>query len=291
MNIGQLIAERGKPFYSFEFFPPKDPDQWPDFFKMAERLAPLEPLFTSVTYGAGGSSQDATLEIVSHLKKEFQFETMAHLTCVGATQDYITQYLQRLRDNGVDNVLALRGDIPKGQDIDWETAEFRHAADLVRFAKAHYPDMGIGVAGYPAPPPESPSFASDWRYTVAKIREGADFVITQLFFDVREYLHFVDRLSDMGVSVPVIPGILPIQSLESIRRTLSLCGANIPGKLYLALEEANAKGGAEAVREAGLKFAVQQIRTLLDNGAPGIHLYTLNKASMCLRIAEEVGAL
>lgn len=121
MNIGQLIAERGKPFYSFEFFPPKDPDQWPDFFKMAERLAPLEPLFTSVTYGAGGSSQDATLEIVSHLKKEFQFETMAHLTCVGATQDYITQYLQRLRDNGVDNVLALRGDIPKGQDIDWET--------------------------------------------------------------------------------------------------------------------------------------------------------------------------
>ena len=267
MNIGQLIAERGKPFYSFEFFPPKDPDQWPDFFKMAERLAPLEPLFTSVTYGAGGSSQDATLEIVSHLKKEFQFETMAHLTCVGATQDYITQYLQRLRDNGVDNVLALRGDIPKGQDIDWETAEFRHAADLVRFAKAHYPDMGIGVAGYPAPHPESPSFASDWRYTVAKIREGADFVITQLFFDVREYLHFVDR------------------------RTLSLCGANIPGKLYLALEEANAKGGAEAVREAGLKFAVQQIRTLLDNGAPGIHLYTLNKASMCLRIAEEVGAL
>ena len=116
-------------------------------------------------------------------------------------------------------------------------------------------------------------------------------LITQLFFDVREYLHFVDRLSDMGVSVPVIPGILPIQSLESIRRTLSLCGANIPGKLYLALEEANAKGGAEAVREAGLKFAVQQIRTLLDNGAPGIHLYTLNKASMCLRIAEEVGAL
>ena len=215
MNIGQLIAERGKPFYSFEFFPPKDPDQWPDFFKMAERLAPLEPLFTSVTSGAGGSSQDATLEIVSHLKKEFQFETMAHLTCGGATQEHITQYLQRLRDNGVDNVLALRGDIPKGQDIDWETAEFRHAADLVRFAKAHYPDMGIGVAGYPAPHPESPSFASDWRYTVAKIREGADFVITQLFFDVREYLHFVDRLSDMGVSIPVIPGILPIQSFDS----------------------------------------------------------------------------
>lgn len=291
MNIGQLIAGRETPFYSFEFFPPKDPAQRPDFFKMAERLLPMEPLFASVTYGAGGSSQDATLEIVSHLKKELHLETMAHLTCVGATQERITQYLQRLRDNDVDNVLALRGDIPKGQDIDWNTSEFSHAADLVRFVKSTQPEMGIGVAGYPAPHPESPSFASDWRYTVAKIREGADFVITQLFFDVREYFHFVDRLSDMGVSVPVIPGILPIQSLESIRRTLSMCGANIPGKLYLALEEANSKGGAEAVRETGLKFAVRQIRTLLDNGAPGIHLYTLNKASMCLRIAEEVGAL
>ena len=138
-----------------------------------------------------------------------------------------------------------------------------HAADLVRFAKAHYPDMGIGVAGYPAPHPESPSFASDWRYTVAKIREGADFVITQLFFDVREYLHFVDRLSDMGVSIPVIPGILPIQSLESIRRTLALCGANIPGKLYLALEEANAKGGAEAVRDIVAKHHDETMPTTL----------------------------
>ena len=124
-----------------------------------------------------------------------------------------------------------------------------------------------------------------------KALSGADFVITQLFFDVREYESLVSSLRAAGLETPVIPGILPIQSLESIRRTLSLCGANIPGKLYLALEEANAKGGAEAVREAGLKFAVQQIRTLLDNGAPGIHLYTLNKASMCLRIAEEVGAL
>lgn len=290
MNIGQLIAERSKPFYSLEFFPPKDSAQWPVFFETVEKLLPLDPLFASVTYGAGGSSQDATLEIVTHLKKQLGLETMAHLTCVGATQDYITRYLQRLRDNGVNNVLALRGDIPKGQAIDWETSDFRHAADLVRFAKAHYPDMGLGVAGYPAPHPESPTFTSDWRYTVAKIREGADFVVTQLFFDVREYFHFVDRLNDMGVSVPVIPGILPIQSLESIRRTLSLCGANIPAKLYLELEEANEKGGAEAVREAGLKFAVRQIRTLLDNGAPGIHLYTLNRAPMCLRIAEEVGA-
>lgn len=143
---------------------------------------------------------------------------MAHLTCVGATQDYITQYLQRLRDNGVDNVLALRGDIPKGQDIDWETAEFRHAADLVRFAKAplsRHGHRGRRVSG-------TPSGIAELRQRLALHRrqksvKARDFVITQLFFDVREYLHFVDRLSDMGVSVPVIPGILPIQSLESIR--------------------------------------------------------------------------
>jgi methylenetetrahydrofolate reductase (NADPH) len=151
--------------------------------------------------------------------------------------------------------------------------------------------MGIAVAGYPTPHPESPSFASDWRYTVDKIREGADFVVTQLFFDVREYTAFVDRLHDMGVSVPVIPGVLPIQSFASLRRTLSLCGAAIPGKLYLDMEAAHEKGGVQAVREAGIAFAVRQIRMLLDQGAPGIHLYTLNQAAVCLRIVDEVGAL
>ena len=290
MKISDILKE-DKVTLTYEVFPPRAGDSYESVAEKARAIAELRPAFMSVTYGAGGGRSAYTVELASDISRRFGVESLAHLTCVSSTREQVARVLAELKAHGVENILALRGDIPKGQDIDWETAEFRHAADLVRFAKAHYPDMGIGVAGYPAPHPESPSFASDWRYTVAKIREGADFVITQLFFDVREYLHFVDRLSDMGVSVPVIPGILPIQSLESIRRTLSLCGANIPGKLYLALEEANAKGGAEAVREAGLKFAVQQIRTLLDNGAPGIHLYTLNKASMCLRIAEEVGAL
>ena len=157
MNIGQLIAERGKPFYSFEFFPPKDPDQWPDFFKMAERLAPLEPLFTSVTYGAGGSSQDATLEIVSHLKKEFQFETMAHLTCVGATQDYITQYLQRLRDNGVDNVLALRGDIPKDGKVE---KDYQYASPRGRTSTGKPPNSAMPPISSVSPRRIIPTWAS-----------------------------------------------------------------------------------------------------------------------------------
>lgn len=290
MKIRDSIAASTSPFYSLEFFPPKERENWPGFFATVERLKALNPLFASVTYGAGGSTQDNTLEITSHLKNVMGLEPMAHLTCVGATRERIADYLRRLREVNVDNVLALRGDAPKGQDIDWDTAEFRYAADLVRFTRDAQPDMGVGVAGYPAAHPESPSFASDLRHTADKVNAGADFIVTQLFFDVREYFDFVERLRAMGVNVPVLPGILPIQSLESVRRILSLCGANIPGKLYLELEAANEKGGAEAVKEAGIAFAQQQIRSLLDGGAPGIHLYTLNRADTCLRIAEAVGA-
>ncbi|MBZ2171209.1 methylenetetrahydrofolate reductase [NAD(P)H] [Nitratidesulfovibrio sp. SRB-5] len=289
MKIRDRIAASTRPFYSLEFFPPKERENWPGFFATVERLKALNPLFASVTYGAGGSTQDNTLEITSHLKNVMGLEPMAHLTCVGATRERIADYLRRLREVNVDNVLALRGDAPKGQDIDWGTAEFRYAADLVRFTRNEQPEMGVGVAGYPAAHPESPSFASDLRHTADKVNAGADFIVTQLFFDVREYFDFVERLRAMGVTVPVLPGILPIQSLESVRRILSLCGANIPGKLYLELDAANEKGGAEAVKEAGIAFAQQQIRSLLDGGAPGIHLYTLNRADTCLRIAEAVG--
>lgn len=289
MKIRDRIAASTSPFYSLEFFPPKERENWPGFFATVERLKALNPLFASVTYGAGGSTQDNTLEITSHLKNVMGLEPMAHLTCVGATRERIADYLRRLREVNVDNVLALRGDAPKGQDFDWDTAEFRYAADLVRFTRSEQPDMGVGVAGYPAAHPESPSFASDLRHTADKVNAGADFIVTQLFFDVREYFDFVERLRGLGVDKPVLPGILPIQSLESVRRILSLCGANIPGNLYLELEAANEKGGAEAVKEAGIAFAQRQIRALLDGGAPGIHLYTLNRADTCLRIADAVG--
>lgn len=291
MNIAQRIAERTSPFYSVEFFPPKEAAQQESFFAEVAKIQAINPLFASVTYGAGGGRQDATLGIVARLKRDMGLETMAHLTCVGASEDRVSQFLDQLGGLGVDNVLALRGDPPRDGEIDWERSPFHHAADLVRFVRRRCPAMGIGVAGYPAPHPESPSFASDWKYTVEKIRQGADFVVTQMFFDVREYFNFVERLRELGVTIPVIPGILPIQSFESLRRTLSLSGTNIPGKLYIEMEDAHRRGGVEAVREAGLSYAVRQIRALLDGGAPGIHLYTLNKSAMCLRIAEEVGRL
>ncbi len=289
MKIIKAITERTTPFYSLEFFPPKEKEQWESFFTVVETLMAIDPLFASVTYGAGGSAQENTLELIATLKQRFQLELMAHLTCIGAAEERIKAFIEKLQHLGVDNVLALRGDLPSDASPEQASSSFQHAIDLVRFVRRACPNMGLAVAGYPSPHPESPSFSSDWRHTVSKIREGADVVITQLFFDVREYFAFVDRLDDMGVSVPVIPGILPVQSLASLRRTLTLCGASIPGKLYFDLEDAHKRGGSEAVKEAGIAYAVEQIRTLIDGGAPGIHLYTLNKADTCLQIVQEVG--
>lgn len=290
MHIGKMIRELSAPFYSLEFFPPSDSAQLPDFYATVDRLRALNPLFASVTYGAGGARQQNTLAVTAELARR-GITAMAHLTCVGAEPQSIAAFLHDLQASGVNNVLALRGDAPADKPWDWNNAHFRHASDLVAFAREQQPGLGIGVAAYPAPHPESPTFAEDRRCTAEKMRAGADFALTQLFFDAREYEDLVSHLRGQGITTPVIPGILPIQSFDSLRRVLSLCGANIPGKLYLALEKANNDGGAEAVRQVGLDYAVRQIRSLLDAGAPGIHLYTLNKADMCLRLAETVGTL
>lgn len=291
MNIRERLEARKGPFYSLEFFPPKDPAEWPAFFGIVDRLQALNPLFASVTCGAGGSTRSYTLDIASRLKREHGMEPMPHLTCVGATTEGILEAVDGFRREGIDNMLALRGDRPRDAGADWNEGAFRHADDLVRFIQRERPGFGLGVAAYPAPHPESPSFRSDREHLLRKIESGADMVVTQLFFDSREYFELVEFLRERGVTTPIIPGVLPIQSLASIRRTLSMCGANIPGKLYLQLEDAHGKGGTEAVKEAGLAFAVEQIQKLLDGGAPGIHLYTLNRAELCLRIADAVGRL
>ncbi len=289
MKISKIIENTTKPFLSLEFFPPKQVEQYPDFFDCVQKLSVLSPAFASVTYGAGGSSQDNTLEIASRIRS-MGIEPMVHLTCVGAKAEQIRNFLVKAQAHGIDNVLALRGDPPKNLAANetFTSSEFRVAEDLVRYIRRVAPRMDIGVAGYPAPHPESPSFALDRIYTLSKIRAGAEFVVTQVFFDVREYFDFVDSLRQNGVNVPIIPGVLPINSLSTIRTILSLCGANMPSKLYMELEKAQAKGGEEAVLELGLAHSVQQIKRLIEGGAPGIHLYTLNKADLCLRIAEEV---
>ncbi len=291
MKISQILKDKKSPFFSLEFFPPKESSQWPEFFSCVEQLAQLKPAFSSVTYGAGGSSQDNTLEIAKRIYS-MGLEPMVHLTCVGAKAAELNVFLNKIQEIGIENVLALRGDPPKNLSAEdaqkFTSGEFRVAEDLVRYIRRVAPQMCIGVAGYPAPHPESPTFALDRAYTLSKIRAGAEFVVTQVFFDVREYFDFVDALRQKNVNVPVIPGILPVQSLASVRTILSLCGANLPSKLYMELEQAHKDGGDAAVHELGIAFTVEQIRKLLEGGAPGIHLYTLNKAELCLRIAEKV---
>ncbi len=279
--------EMDRQYLSLEFFPPKNPDDWPAFLKMAERLRILNPLFASVTYGAGGGTQDSTLEISAQLKNDLDFEPLTHLTCVGASSERIKSFLDGLMRRKVHNVLALRGDPPQGMDAFVpENEEFQHASDLVHFIYRHIPEMGVGVAGYPETHPESSSIKEDLEWTRYKMEQGAEFIVTQLFFDNRAYFDFRDRMAGLGVHKPIFPGVLPILSLGSIRRILSLCGANIPGRFYLQLEEANEKGGPAAVRKLGIEAAIKQARGLLQGGAPGVHLYTLNQADACLEIAD-----
>ena len=286
MQIRELIRQTS-PFISLEFFPPKERDAWPKFFEVVDRLKALNPLFVSVTYGAGGAAQGNTLEIVSRLKRDHGLEPMAHLTCVGSSRENIAAFLNGLRAEGIENVLALRGDAPRGvDDFDFSTQEFTSSCDLVDFIHANYPEMGIAVSGYPEPHPEASSITASLDWAKCKIDKGGDFMVTQLFFDNRLYVDFVERLKPMGIDVPVVPGILPIMSLKSAKFILSLCGAAIPGKLLHALEKAHEEGGDEAVYRVGMDHAIQQARELLELGAPGIHLYTLNRAEACLEIGR-----
>ncbi len=292
MRIIDLIRERGRQgrkFVSLEFFPPKDPADWPGFFQTVEQLRATDPLFVSVTYGAGGGTQDNTLEIVRRLRADMGLEPMAHLTCVGADAARLDGFLAALEEADVHNVLALRGDPPGGCGAFVpDSEEFRHASDLVRYIGRHYPDMGVGVAGYPEGHPECATFREDFEFLKFKLDKGADFAITQLFFDSRLYWNFTERLTDMGVTKPVIPGVLPVMSVKSAKRVLGFCGASIPGRLLLDLEAADAEGGAEAAYRVGIDWAKRQCRELLEGGAPGVHLYTLNRPEACLEI---VGSL
>lgn len=286
--IDKIEAHKGK-FLSLEFFPPKDPDTWPGFMKTAGRLAELDPLFVSVTYGAGGTTQNNTLEIVSRIRGDLGLIPMAHLTCVGAEEQSILEFVDALKEADVHDVLALRGDPPRDQpDFTFQGKRFQHATDLVELLRDKRPEMGVAATAYPEPHPESPSVKKDLEISLLKQKCGAQLLVTQLFFDNRLYFDMVGRLQDMGLVIPVLPGVLPLLSLKSAKFILSLCGAAIPGKLLASLEKAHEEGGDEAVFEMGLDHAARQAQELLDGGAPGVHLYTLNRAEPCLRIGSRL---
>ncbi len=287
MRIPDIIQKKS-PGVSLEFFPPKTEKGWPNFFKTAEKLKVLNPSFVSVTYGAGGSTQNNTLEICSQLINQCGFEVMPHLTGVAADVDKIEGFLKALKPMGINNVLALRGDRPsdfKGTDQEL-FATFPHASDLAKYVHDNYPELSIGVAGFPEAHFESSSISGDLDVMSEKVDCGADFIITQLYFDNRVYFDYVKRLRNRGIGIPVIPGVLPIRNLASLRFILELCNAKVPGQLINALLKADEEGGNEAVYKVGVAFAKQQVRELLENGAPGVHLYTLNKADMCLEVME-----
>ena len=286
MRIDDLLAQ-GNRFISLEFFPPKEKDAWPSFFFEAGKLSGLNPMFVSVTYGAGGGTQANTLELVTRFSRDLGVNPMAHLTCVGAREDNLRSFLDALEAAGVDNVLALRGDPPQGQeDFKPENSAFQHGSDLVEFIHEAYPKMCIAVAGYPEKHPQAASLEEDLDYLKLKVDKGGCFVITQLFFDNDRYFDFVARCRDKGIGVPIVPGVLPILNLASVKRILSLCGATIPGDYLARLESAGDQGGPAAVRELGVAYAREQCRDLLARGAPGVHLYTLNKAQACLDIVR-----
>lgn len=279
--------EQGKQFLSLEFFPPKDKAEWPTFFKVTERLSRLDPLFASVTYGAGGSTKGDTLEIVTRLKQEFGMETMAHLTCVGAYRGELQEFLDNLAQAEVDNILALRGDRPVDAPPEFSACRtLLHASDLVSFIKESNPGIGIGVAGYPETHPEALDPKSDLDYLKLKLDQGGDFAITQLFFENEHYFDFLAKARGAGVDKPIIPGIIPVVSLKVIQRIVSLCGAKLPPAYLAQLEEADRSGGAQAVQKLGIEYARRQCQELLAAGVPGVHIYTLNRDEAVLHLVD-----
>jgi methylenetetrahydrofolate reductase (NADPH) len=288
MKIKDLFG-RGRPVFSFEFFPPKDDPGVAALFETIKNLKELEPSFVSVTYGAGGSTRRKTVEITKRIKQELGIEAMSHLTCVGHSRDEISAVLDEIEAAGIENVMTLRGDPPRGETRFVAHPDgFSHASDLVRFIRDRKPDFCLGVAGYPEGHPEAPSKSVDLENLKRKVDAGADFIVTQLFFDSQDYFNLVEEARSLGIGLPVVPGIMPVTDLAQIKRFTQMCGAKIPPALLADLEIVD--GTKEAVAEIGIRYATAQCEFLLKNGAPGIHFYTLNKSTSTRTILSDLKA-
>ncbi len=273
---------------SFEFFPPKTDEGLSSLEEAIRALKPCRPSFVSVTYGAGGTTRDKTIDLVGRIKEEVGIEAMAHLTCVGSTRDDIKRILDRLASAGVENVLALRGDPPKGAEEFQKTeGGFGHANELVKFIKDEGYPFCVGAACYPEGHPESDDLDADMDHLVRKVAAGVDFLITQLFFDNQDYFPFVRRARHAGVDVPIIPGLMPVTNFAQIRRFTKVCGARIPQELYRRLKIV--ERDPAAVVATGTYWTTRQAKYLLEGGAPGVHFYTLNKSSATLAVHAALG--
>ncbi len=285
MEIRKLLEQK-RFTLSFEVFPPIREGNLENLYKTIEGLGELSPDFISVTYGAGGSTRDKSLEIASKVKNSFQREVLAHLTCVQATRDDIARILDAFREAGVENIMALRGDPPAGTESFVPTAGgFRYANDLVAFIRQRQ-DFCIGVAGYPEGHIEAPSLEEDLKNLKKKVDAGADFIITQLFFNNESFYRFRDRSGQLKIQVPIIPGIFPILNYKQIKRIVSLCGAHIPTKLGEKIDRFKDK--PEETEKYGIEYAILQIEDLLRNDLPGLHIYSMNRSEPVHCILKEL---
>lgn len=285
MTFSEILTARS-PCFSFEFFPPNDEDGVERLLRTVAELRPFQPGFVSVTYGAGGSSRRLTVELVKRIKAETGIETVAHLTCVGSSGREIESVLEDLVAGGIENVLALRGDPPRGETT-FTPVEggFAHASDLVAFIKARH-RLSIAGACYPEKHPEASSMEEDLAHLSEKVDAGTELLVTQLFFDNADYFRFVERARAVGIDVPIVPGLMPITNLSQIKRFTAICGATIPADLLARLEATGGEG--DQVVEIGVAHATAQARGLLAGGAPGIHFFTLNRSNATRRVLEAI---
>ena len=287
MRIANLYGAEGGPVLSLEFFTPKNEAGRKALFRAVERLGKIRPGFVSITCGAAGTTRERTADLAIELQDKFGLTAMAHLVCTGTTETELEETLRHMQAHGIDNILALRGDPPKGA-TDWTPVEggFRHADELAAFVKERF-SLGIGGACYPEKHHEAPSLDADVHNLKRKVDAGAEFLITQLFFDNDRYWSFVDKVRAEGIRVPVVPGIMPVLNLTNLQRIASLSpGTTIPPELETAFRDAG--DDDDAALEAGVHYAARQCRALLANGAPGIHFYTLNRSKATLQTVAQL---
>jgi len=281
MRIADMYASGPSPLLSLEFFTPKDEAGKQALFRAIERLKSIDPAFVSITCGAAGTTRERTADLAIEVQQRFEVTTMAHLVCTGTTRDELDETLHHMKEHGIENILALRGDPPRGVTT-WTPVEggFAHADELAAFIRDGF-SMSIGGACYPEKHHEAPTLEADIQNLKRKVEAGAEFLITQLFFDDDAYWRFVGLVRKEGIEVPIVPGIMPVLSLTNLRRIASLSpGTSIPVTLVEALEAAD--GDDDASLRAGVEFAAGQCRGLLEKGAPGIHFYTLNRSKATL---------
>lgn len=292
--MDKVILEKwatGTPTFSVEFFPAKEEKDARQLLRSANAIKTLPIDFASITYGAGGSSRERTLDYGELIADIFGFRVMPHLTLVGHTKSELLAILERYKKAGFFSIMALRGDPPKGESKFTPVPDgLKHASELVSLIRENYGDAQlIGVGGYPEKHPESPDAETDLRFLKEKIDCGANFVTTQMFFDNEKYFSFVERAKSTGIRVPIIPGIMPILSFKQLARVNALSRAHVPAELYDALEAADRANDKNAGIEVGLAWAEKQIRELIRKGAPGIHLYIMNRGCFAQNLCSRLG--